>query len=334
MHDHSSWNSVEHHVPTNSCVHAGPAGAGVATVVGMLVALALPLQVAWAAAPVPAPARTTARPGTLTGKQNRLVDDLLASYRPYACCSDSLAACLKQDPVCPLAARLERAIRRMVAAGLDKTAIETALAQRQATMKVERPRATIVLDDRFRAGNANALVTLAIYACPRQEACAKLVPDLHREVTDGRLKDKAVVGYRPFFAPGNAEALECGRGLYAAAYQGKFWPYLLHLCTERENLQRPTLRDWVGQHGLDRCIFDHTCEQPGTAAWLEASRKEGLANGVTTAPAAFVNGRRVQGMLDLDTLVDLAEEEFERLAETPAKESATIKWPGHEPSRK
>jgi protein-disulfide isomerase len=297
----------------------------------LLSALAAGAAQAAPAAGTPARAQKTAPPA---GEPRRLVEEILATYRPYACCADRLAACLAKQPVCPLATRLERAIRRMAGAGLAKPAIEAALAQRQATMKPEQTRATIVLDGRFRAGNAKAPVALAVYACPRQEACAKLVPDLYREVTDGRLKDKAVLHYRPFFPPGNEEALECGRGLYAAAYQGKFWPYLLHLCLEREHLQRPTLRDWAGQHGLDRCIFDHTCEQPDTAAWLEASRKEGLGNGVTAAPAAFLNGRRVQGPLDLETLVDLAEEEHERLAQAPTKEGATSKPPVRKPAHK
>ena len=206
---------------------------------------------------------------------------------------------------------------------------------RKATLKLE-PKATIVLDDRFRAGNGKARVALVVYACPRQKACANLLPELYRAVTGGRLKDKAALYYRPFFAAGNDEAFECGRGLYAAAYQGKFWPYLLHLCLQRENLQRATLRDWAGKHGLDRCIFDHTCEQPGTAKWLEASRKEGLANGVKTAPAAFVNGRRVQGPLSLETLVALVEKEHERLAQTPpaAPKVPANEPPAHKPVRK
>lgn len=172
--------------------------------------------------------------------------------------------------------------------------------------------ATFAIDDQFRAGNPKAPVTLVIYACPRSEACAKLIPDLHREVTAGRLKDKASLVYRPFFPPDNREALECGRGLYAAAYQGKFWPYLIHLCLERENLTQATLRDWAGSHGLDRCIFDQTCEQPGTEAWLQAARKEGLANGVTSAPAIFINGQRIQGSPGLETVVDLASKSYQQ----------------------
>jgi hypothetical protein len=282
-----------------------------------------------AAEPSPSPAATATTALPLTVKQKKLVDQIVASYRPYECCHDSLGACLHQKPACPLAKRLERAIVRMAAAGRDRPQIEAALTQRRATM-TGAGSAKLALDDRFRAGLAKAPVTLVIYACPRNEVCAKLVPDLHREVTAGRLAGKVALYYRPFFPPGNDEALECGRGLYAAAYQGHFWPYLLHLCLERDHLQKTTLRDWVGSHGLDRCIFDHTCEQPGTAAWLATAHAEGASNGVTSAPAAFLNGRRLQGDLDLETIIDLTEEEFER---TTTAQPSTRPSPSSEPAR-
>jgi hypothetical protein len=50
--------------------------------------------------------------------------------------------------------------------------------------------ATTAIDDQFRAGNPKAPVTLVIYACPRSEACAKLIPDVHREVTTGSAKEE------------------------------------------------------------------------------------------------------------------------------------------------
>jgi protein-disulfide isomerase len=271
-----------------------------------------------AAEPVPSPATTGQTRPSLTAKQRKLVDQIVASYRPYECCPDTLAACLRQVPACPLAQRLEKAIVRLATAGRDQSQVEAALAQRRAAMTAAGKPAKIALDARFRAGAAKAPVTVVIYACPRNEACAKLVPDLHREVTTGRLANKVALFYRPFFPPGSEEALECGRGLYAAAYQGQFWPYLLHLCLERDHLQKATLRDWVGSHGLDRCIFDHTCEQPGTAAWLSAAHEEGTNNGVTSAPALFLDGKRIQGDLDLDTIVDLVEEAYERTTNVAA----------------
>ena len=201
----------------------------------------------------------------------------------------------------PLSLGLTR-IRQVIRVG-DRPSYSPSALERGARSGEDRP-ATFAVDDQFRAGNPKAPVSLVIYACPRSEACARLIPDLHREVTAGRLKDKASLVYRPFFPPDNREALECGRGLYAAAYQGKFWPYLIHLCLERENLTQATLRDWAGSHGLDRCIFDQTCEQPGTTAWLQAARKEGLANGVTSAPAVFINGQRILGSVGLQALID------------------------------
>jgi len=251
----------------------------------------------------------------LTAAQRQLVEEVLAAERPYGCCSETLKVCLDNKPVCPLVARLHRATRRMAAQGASKAQIQSALANRKATMRTDGATATIVADDQFRAGNPKAPVTLAIYACPRNETCAKMIPDVYGEVTTGRLKDKATLVYRPFFPADDAEALECGRGLYAAAYQGQFWPYLVHLCLERAHLTRANIRDWAGSHGLDRCIFDQTCEQASTASWLQAARKEALANGVTAAPAVFINGRRIQGTVDLESLVDLAEEEQQALTD-------------------
>jgi protein-disulfide isomerase len=249
----------------------------------------------------------------LTAAQRQLVDEVLAAEHPYGCCSETLKVCLEKKPLCPLVARLHRAITRMAGQGASKAQIQLVLAQRKATMRADGAIATIAADDQFRAGNPKAPVTLAIYACPRNETCAKMIPDVYREVTTGRLKDKATLVYRPFFPTDDAETLECGRGLYAAAYQGQFWPYLVHLCLERERLSQATIRDWATSHGLDRCVFDQTCEQASTASWLQAARKEALANGVTAAPAVFIDGRRIQGSVDLETLVDLAKEEQEAL---------------------
>jgi hypothetical protein len=88
-----------------------------------------------------------------------------------------------------------------------------------------------------------------------------------------------------------------------------------------ERPSRPPAR-----HGLDHCILAPTCEYPRTAARLKASPKEGLGNGVTAAPAAFLNGHRAQGRPDLETVIELVEEEHERLAQAPVRKSCL---PGH-----
>jgi hypothetical protein len=142
--------------------------------------------------------------------RRKLVDERLLTQRPYACCTDSLKNCLAHKPVCPLATRLHRAVVRMSTDGLSKAQIEAALEQRKATMRADQSVASIVIDDRFRAGSPKAPVTLTLYACPRNPTCATLIPDVYREITTGRLKGKATLVYRPFFPADDREALERG----------------------------------------------------------------------------------------------------------------------------
>ncbi len=58
--------------------------------------------------------------GNLSTDQQRLVNELLASEHPYACCSDTMSIYLRQTPVCPLVRRLEQDICRMAHKGLSK----------------------------------------------------------------------------------------------------------------------------------------------------------------------------------------------------------------------
>lgn len=246
-----------------------------------------------------------------------LVGQVLASQRGYGCCTDTLATCLAQKPACPVALRLQAAVRRMAAAGLGREAIVRALAQREQTMNAGA-RATTLLDPRFGAGEPAAPVVLALYACGRSKDCAELVPTLHRAVVGGRLKGKARLFVRPYFPIEGEAATACGRALVAAASQGRFWPFLLTLYNNQENFQRCMLKKWADLEGLDQCAFQAAYDHADTTAYLEAARREGLQNHVDAVPTAFLDGRRVQGEVSAEALIDLAEEAFERL---PAPEA-------------
>jgi hypothetical protein len=248
----------------------------------------------------------------LSTEQQRLVDELLASQHPYECCQDTIAVCLQQMPVCRLTSRLERAIRRMAIAGMSRTEIEYVLAQRRQSMASSRQKTRIALDQRFGAGEKSSSVVLALYACGRSELCAKLIPSLYNEVTSGRLKGKVRMYYRPFFPGDQEDAAACGRALVAAADQGMFWPYLLHLYQQRENFRLCMLKKWADIKGLDFDAFGLAYDSPKTTALLAASRQEGLANKVDTIPCAFIDGRKIEGEPSIETLLDLLEEEHER----------------------
>lgn len=253
----------------------------------------------------------------LSPEQRHLVDELLASQHSYECCLDAIAVCLKQEPVCPLALRLERFIRRMAASGMRRAEIERALVQRKQSMTLSGQMARIELDERFSAGDSSSPVVLALYACGRSELCAKLLPSLYYAVVSGRLKGKVRLYYRPFFPAGKEDVEACGRALVAAADQGRFWPYLLHLYDKRDSFQQCMLRKWADIKGLDRGAYGIAYDHPKTTALLEASRREGIENKVASVPGAFINGRKVLSELSVETLIDLLEEEYDRTGMQP-----------------
>ncbi len=267
----------------------------------LTLALAVSCSVAFipSAAPAPRPAAD-------------VVAQVLASQRGYGCCTETLANCLAQKPLCPVAVRQEAAVRRMAAAGMGPEAIGRALAQREQTMNAAGARATSLLDPRFGVGEPTAPVVLVLYACGRSKDCAELVPTLHRAVVGGRLKGKARLFVRPYFPIEGEAASACGRALVAAASQGRFWPFLLTLYNNQENFQRCMLKKWADLEGLDQCAFQAAYDHPDTTTYLEAARREGVQNRIDAVPAAFLDGRRVKGDVSAEALIDLAEEAFEQ----------------------
>lgn len=240
------------------------------------------------------------------------VKEVLSSQHGYGCCAGTIAACLASKPSCPLAPRLESAVRKMVAAGMTREAIAARLSARAQAMDPAAPQTTSLQDPRFEAGDPSAPVVLTLYACGRSKDCAELVPALYRAVTGGRLKGKARLFLRPFFGADNEAAQVCGRALVAAASQARFWRFLMTLYDNQENFQRCMLRKWADLEGLDQCAFQAAYDHADTTAYLEAARREGVQNHVDTVPAAFLDGRRVRSLVTAEDLIDLAEESFEQ----------------------
>jgi protein-disulfide isomerase len=149
------------------------------------------------------------------------------------------------------------------------------------------------------------------YLCVRCPFCAKLVPGLHREVTTGRLAKKVALHVRLFPIKSHPGSLEANLAVSVAANLGKFWELLLHAYAQFDRYQAEALPAWAEAVGLDRSAFGQALADPRQRVPLVASKKEGLRNGVTATPALYLNGRKYLGELDLETLVDILEEEAE-----------------------
>lgn len=249
----------------------------------------------------------------LTAAQRKLSQKVFRSTHPYACCDETLDRCLARHKVCKLAKRLRDDICRRIVRGQDEKKIRNALARRARSMSPTLKKATFTLRHAPVAGKSTAPVTVVVYACARCPFCSKVVPDLHRLVTRGGLRGKVKLHFRPFPIRGHKGSVEGGLAFVAAARLGKLWPFLLKLFAEYNNFSTDRLPQWAALVGMDRKAFLAQMALKANRKLLIQGKKEGLRNGVRATPTLFINGRQYHGDMNRDSLLDVLDEEADRM---------------------
>lgn len=236
---------------------------------------------------------------------------LLSSVHPYDCCDGTIAQCLKKKP-CSLVKRLANDVCVRVGKGEEKALIERALNRRGAMALPTAKQYSIQLAGVDLAGEPSSPVTVITYVCPRCPFCAKLVPALHREVTDGRLKGKARFGAKMFPLRSHADSVPGALAVVGAARLGKHWPFLLGLYEEFDRYDSTKLPELAAAKGLDAERMRQLMKDSGVRAELVELKKEGVRNGVDATPTLYIDGRRYDGGLDVEQAVDIISEAYER----------------------
>ncbi len=248
----------------------------------------------------------------LVGEKKALAQKILSTQHPYDCCDETIAACLKKKNPCPLATRLAESVCRRVEKGDSEAQIVRRLEKRAASMNPFAKKHSIDLSDAAMAGSPDAKVTLVVYACARCPFCSRLVPRIYDAVTDGALKGKVKLYFKAFPLKSHEYSKEGGLAMVAAHRMGQFWPYLLQMYGAFDLFCVDKLDDWAQQKGMDPAQFTTLMNDPVTRDALVASKKEGLANGVEATPQLFINGRRYEGFLEIEEVVDVLLEEYDR----------------------
>ncbi len=236
----------------------------------------------------------------------------LAALYPYDGCDQTFARCLAEQPPAPVVLRLAADVCRRVQAGQAVKDIEHALGKRARSVLGLGKRAAIALDEAWAAGEREARVTLVVYACARCPFCAVIVPQLHHEVTAGRLKGKARMFFRPFPIKDHPFSTEGGLAMVAAARMNQFWPELLDIYARFDTFCPKKLAEWAAALGLPRAEFEALMAEPATREALVAAKQEGVRNKVKATPTLFLDGVEYLYELKIDPLVDVVEELAER----------------------
>ena len=73
------------------------------------------------------------------------------------------------------------------------------------------------------------------------------------------------------------------------------------------------LEKWAEDVGMDRGAFRRAMGDPDTRRSLVDMKKEGIVNRVEATPTFFVNGRPYLAELNSEEVIDVLEEEFDRI---------------------
>jgi protein-disulfide isomerase len=255
----------------------------------------------------------TAACDRLSGDKSRLAQELLQSQHPYDCCDQSLARCLTKSPPCPLARRLADNLCRRVEAGQEKSAILHALSRRALSMLPGGPKAKLVLENAPMAGDETSPVQLVEFACGRCPFCGQITPKLYQAVSVGPLKGKVRLYLKVFPVRSHEYSKEAGLAFLAAHRLKQFWPFALYAYAHFQDFAPERLGDWAKELGLDPATFSQWQQDTAVREQLVANKKEGILNKVEVTPTFFINGRKYQGDLDWEELLDVLQEEFDRM---------------------
>jgi Na+/H+ antiporter NhaA len=169
-------------------------------------------------------------------------------------------------------------------------------------------------------GNPDAPVTLVEYGdfeCPYCRAAEPIVRDLLAGVGSDL---RYVFRHLPL-SDVHANAQLAAEAAEAAAAQGAFWEMHDELFAHQDELTPPELVGHAGRLGLDVERFEHDLRHHRHAPRVAEDVASADASGVSGTPTFFINGRRHQGVYDIDTLtraVKTAAARAPRVRETAA----------------
>jgi protein-disulfide isomerase len=163
----------------------------------------------------------------------------------------------------------------------------------------------VTAEDHVR-GPADAPVTILEYGDYECPYCRGAFRDVRRLVDEHPEEIRFV--FRNFPIPQlHPHAEQAAEAAEAAAAQGRFWEMHDLLLQPYSHLDTESLVSYAEVIGLDIGRFRQAVTGQAHAAKIQADIAEGVRNGVNATPKFYVNGRRVDGKVPLEHLVELVE---------------------------
>ena len=247
----------------------------------------------------------------LSPEAKAVAQNVMDTAYSYACCDDTIATCLKSDPACKLPKLLASEACRLAGAGKSAADIKHIFDQRAMSMGSLGKAAVIEKRAEHLWGNPNAKVVVSIYLCGRCPYCSRHVPALVEALEKSQLKDKVALNLRLFPIKSHDNSTPAALGVEAAAQLGQAWPFLLKVYKNFDSYTNENLVSWARELGLDEASFRQKMQDSAVRDIVVNSKKEGLINNVESTPTFFINGHKVQGTFDVQSMLSMIEEAAE-----------------------
>ncbi len=159
-------------------------------------------------------------------------------------------------------------------------------------------------------GPATAPVTIVEFSDFQCPFCSRLVPTLDQVKT--KYGDKVRVVYRQFPLAMHAQARKAAEASLCANDQGKFWEMHDAMFKSQQQLAIENLKTMAIELSLNDEKFNFCLDSGKHASKVAEDLQAGTAAGVSGTPALFINGRFINGVVPLEQITEVVDDELRR----------------------
>ena len=185
---------------------------------------------------------------------------------------------------------------------------------------LDPPRTVVSADDDPVRGPKDAPVQIIMFSDYQCPFCSK-VEETMKQVRE-KYGDKVALVFRDFPLSFHNRAQKAAEAAGCAGEQGKFWEMHDKMFANQRALEPANLDTYATEIGLDMTKFKACLDSGQRAPEVAADMKAGQAVGVTGTPAAFVNGRFVNGAQPYEAFAKIIDDELARAQSKAAAPAA------------
>ena len=165
-----------------------------------------------------------------------------------------------------------------------------------------------ITDNLMSKGPADARVTLEFFA-DLQSPVSRPALDVIEQIIQ-RYPETVRVQFRNFPLAFHPQAALAHEAAMTAARQGHFWDFAAFCLDHQDSLREQDLIAYAGRLGLDPTKFAETIQQHRYAARVDADLETGLQRGIRGSPTVIMNGKKIDGVPNLELLTQYVEAEL------------------------